>query len=89
MATLTIRNVDDETKQALRFRAAKHGVSVEQEVRTILRDATRAQSHDAGPEGRPGESWYKSIRELVEPHGGFDLQIPPRSKAMRDPPTFE
>jgi antitoxin FitA len=88
MVTMTIRNVDDETRQVLRLRAAKHGVSVEQEVRNILKDVTRA-SEDTAPTGRPGENWYKSIRDLVEPHGGFELAIPPRSKAMRDPPTFE
>lgn len=39
MATLTIRNLDDEVKRALRRRAADHGVSMEQEARTILREA--------------------------------------------------
>jgi len=29
---------------------------------------------------------YDAIRDLVEPHGGFDLDIPPRSVAERDPP---
>lgn len=38
MATLTIRNLDDEVKRALRRRAADHGVSMEQEARTILRE---------------------------------------------------
>jgi|SRR5580658_7007733 plasmid stability protein len=36
MATLTIRNVPDETHQALRMRAARNGRSVEEEVRRIL-----------------------------------------------------
>jgi plasmid stability protein len=39
MAALTIRNVDDATKAALRVRAARHGVSMEEEVRRILREA--------------------------------------------------
>lgn len=39
MAALTIRNVDDSTKTALRVRAAQHGVSMEEEARRILRDA--------------------------------------------------
>lgn len=45
MATLTIRNVDDAIKQMLRIRAARHGVSMEEEVRRILRDALVRGSH--------------------------------------------
>ena len=36
MATLTIRNVPEETHKALRVRAALNGRSVEEEVRRIL-----------------------------------------------------
>jgi plasmid stability protein len=36
MATLTIRNLPDETHKALRIRAAVNGRSVEEEVRRIL-----------------------------------------------------
>lgn len=36
MATLTIRNLDDSIKHALRKRAAEHGVSMEEEVRQTL-----------------------------------------------------
>ncbi|MGE3366813.1 MAG: plasmid stabilization protein [Rhizobiaceae bacterium] len=89
MATLTIRNLDEETKTALRFRAARHGVSVEQEVRSILRLATLADLGAKLPSKRPGKDWLKSIRQLVEPHGGFDVDIPSRSKAVREPPKFE
>ena len=39
MTSLTIRNVDDATKQRLRVRAARHGVSMEEEVRRILKEA--------------------------------------------------
>jgi antitoxin FitA len=39
MANLTIRNVDDATKQRLRMQAARHGVSMEEEVRRILKEA--------------------------------------------------
>ena len=37
MTSLTIRNLDDATKQRLRIRAARHGVSMEEEVRRILK----------------------------------------------------
>lgn len=36
MATLTIRDFDDDLKAALRVRAAQHGRSMESEVREIL-----------------------------------------------------
>jgi phosphopantothenoylcysteine decarboxylase/phosphopantothenate--cysteine ligase len=39
MASLTIRKLDDQLKQRLRLRAAKHGRSMEDEARTILRQA--------------------------------------------------
>ena len=36
MASLTIRNLDNNLKVQLRLRAARHGCSMEAEVRTIL-----------------------------------------------------
>ena len=39
MPSLTIRQLDEALKKRLRLRAAKHGRSVEDEVRTILRSA--------------------------------------------------
>lgn len=39
MASITIRNLDEATKQALRERAAKHGRSMEEEARLLLGEA--------------------------------------------------
>src|SRR5262245_11776475 len=39
MASLTIRKLDDGLKKLLRLRAARNGRSMEDEARTILRDA--------------------------------------------------
>jgi phosphopantothenoylcysteine decarboxylase/phosphopantothenate--cysteine ligase len=51
MASITIRQLDDDLKKRLRLRAARHGRSMEDEVRTILRDAA---THDrVTPEPRP------------------------------------
>jgi len=41
MASITVRNLPDETHKALRVRAAEHGRSTEAEVRAILEDAVR------------------------------------------------
>lgn len=63
MATLTIRNIDDETKRLLRQRAAQHEHSMEEEVRQILRSAVRR--HPAG--GRPlGDLLVELSRPGVE-----------------------
>ena len=43
MATMTIRNLDDELKARLRIRAAQHGKSMEEEARSILRDALKSE----------------------------------------------
>ena len=45
MASLTVRNLPDETHRALRVRAAQHGRSTEAEIRDILERAAK-------PEGR-------------------------------------
>lgn len=47
MASLTVRKLDDDLKAALRLRAARHGRSVEDEVRVILREA--AEGREAAP----------------------------------------
>ena len=39
MASITVRNLEDSVKKKLRMRAAKHGHSMEEEVRQILRAA--------------------------------------------------
>ncbi len=80
MAAITIRNLDDDLKSRLRLRAARHGQSMEEEARSILRSALRA-------EPLSGQSLVDSIRAMVEPYGGIDLELPPR-EPQRDPPDF-
>jgi len=41
MASITIRNLDDDVKRRLRVRAAEHGRSMEEEARDILRQVVR------------------------------------------------
>lgn len=82
MATMTIRNLDDDLKARLRMRAARHGHSMEEEARTILRSALSSDSKPA-----TGAVLIEAIRARVEPFGGIDLQLPSRTP-MRDPPDF-
>jgi phosphopantothenoylcysteine decarboxylase/phosphopantothenate--cysteine ligase len=49
MASLTIRKLDDAVRDALRLRAARSGRSVEDEVRVILREASRNGPSSASP----------------------------------------
>ena len=41
MATIIIRNLDDEVAERLRLQARLRGVSVEQEARRVLAEGTR------------------------------------------------
>ena len=83
MNTITVRNVDDETKTALRARAAANGNSLEEEVRRTLRESVRRD-----PRPKTGAELYRRIREIVEPVGGIELEIPPCQRARR-PPELE
>ncbi len=47
MASLTVRQLDDKLKQLLRLRAARHGRSMEDEVRVILRQAAAETAREA------------------------------------------
>jgi len=80
MATLTIRRLDDSVKARLRVRAAQHGRSMEEEARLVL---SAALSEDRT---RP-LNLAESIRRLVEPFGGVELEIAPR-EPVREPPDF-
>lgn len=80
MASMTIRNLDDELKTLLRVRAARHGHSMEEEVRNILRAVLTA-------EPQSGRALVRDIRALVEPLGGVELALPSR-RSKRKPPEF-
>jgi phosphopantothenoylcysteine decarboxylase / phosphopantothenate---cysteine ligase len=59
MASLTVRQLDDRLKKLLRLRAARHGRSMEDEVRVILRQAAEDAGRDVldrfTPPARPGK----------------------------------
>jgi antitoxin FitA len=76
MASLTIRRLDDQTYERLKDRAARDGVSMEEEVRRIL---TRA----VAPPGRLGDVFLA----IFGAARGFDLGTPQREP--HEPPTLE
>jgi plasmid stability protein len=74
MATLTVRNLDDETVKRLRIRAAERGRSAEAEHREILRaalaDETAAHRHEiaerlAAFRARNAQSDRPSVTDLL------------------------
>lgn len=71
MASMTIRDLDDEVKKKLRVRAARNNRSMEEEARAILRAAVVSDT------GRP-KSLVRAIRARIEPLGGMDIEIEPR-----------
>ena len=80
MASITIRNLDDEVNAYIRVRAAEHHRAMEEEVHII--------QHDAVNSGQPGpRDLAKFTREYFAPLGGVELELPTRG-AMREPPDF-
>jgi plasmid stability protein len=77
MASITIRRLEENTKRKLRIRAARHGRSMEQEARDILKSAL-SQSEE------PPANLAESIRRRFARFGGVELKIPPR-EPIRDP----
>lgn len=78
MASITIRKLDERTKTRLRVRAARHGRSMEEEARTLLRAALR----DDAP---PASNLADAIRARFRRLGGIELGLPAR-EPIRDPP---
>ena len=61
MAQLIVRDLDDGIKRKLQRRAARHGRSMEEEVRDILRDAVKDEDHPRGGFGTEAAKLFKGI----------------------------
>lgn len=77
MASITIRNLDEQTKSNLRMRAAHHKRSMEEEARNILRAALVEEASTP-------VNLAEAIRRRFEPFGGIELELPTRAP-MREP----
>lgn len=75
MSAVSIRNLDDRVKERLRVRAARHGRSMEAEMRAIL---TEAVSEPAEPTGL-----FQALMDRVGQLGGTELDIPTRVTSPR------
>jgi antitoxin FitA len=81
MSSITIRNLESNVKNQLRMRAARHGRSMEEEARDILRAALAEKTR------RPA-NLFEAIRRRIGSLGGVQLNIPARG-SIREPPRFE
>jgi antitoxin FitA len=79
MSSITVRNLEPALKEQLRVRAARHGRSMEEEVRHILRDAIVEQESE--------EHLVDVFAELFGPEHGVELRLPPREPG-REPPDL-
>jgi len=86
MATITIRNLDEQVKRELQIRAVHNGRSMEAEVRAMISEFLQEPPEAAVP---LEEDLGTAIRNLFAPLGGVELQIPPRRKSHRPIPTFD
>lgn len=83
MTTLTVRNLEDWIRDALRVRAAQNGRSMEAEVREIL----RKEAVKSAPK-TPGEV-VRAIHETFKEVGGWEeFEQPPRPPAP-EPINFD
>jgi plasmid stability protein len=80
MANLIIHDLDDSVEHRLRKRAARHGRSVEEEVRDILALAVEVDG--------PPRNLASAIRARIAPLGGVDLDSPHR-EPMPEAPRFD
>lgn len=83
MANLLIRNLSEETKRALRIRAAGHGRSLSEEAASLI---------DMGVAEKPAESqenWVGAMMKGLKAIGAGELEIPSRRiYTGREPPDF-
>lgn len=78
MSTLTIRGFDDELHARLRVQAARHGRSMEAEVRAVLADYL-SSPHTSGTSDRLGSRMHARFASLED----AELELPTRDDMPR------
>jgi plasmid stability protein len=79
VASIVIRNLDEDVKKKLKLAAARHGCSMEEEARRILRTALIQDEAEYGL----GTKIHQRFMEF----GGIDL--PATERSMPRPSPFE
>jgi plasmid stability protein len=76
MAQLVVRNLENSVKERLQRRAAKHGRSMEEEVRDILRNAAKDESGPSEGLGTAIAALFKGVglTEDIPELRGFTIE---------------
>ncbi len=72
MAQFIVRDIEDEVKTRLKRRAKRHGRSMEEEVREILRNAAKEVNHPRPKLGSRIAARFAKVgltKDLAELHG--------------------
>lgn len=75
VSAVSIRNLDDRVRERLRLRAARHGRSMEAEMRAILTEAVSEPGEDTG--------LFQALLDKFGELGGVELDIPARTARPR------
>ncbi|MFN4311208.1 MAG: FitA-like ribbon-helix-helix domain-containing protein [Ferrovibrio sp.] len=86
MASIVIRNMDDNLKARLRLRARRHGRSMEEETREILRDVLASEI-------RSGLEFWRSVHQRFAGLEDVWFSLARRGEdqaagSTAEPPTF-
>jgi plasmid stability protein len=84
MASITVRNLDDNVKKRLRRRAAEHGRSLEAEVRAVLSDSVMKRP----AREETGADLFDRIHARFKPLGVTELKLPKRKASTDRVPDF-
>jgi plasmid stability protein len=79
MAQLLVRGIENEVKVKLKRRAKRHGRSMEEEAREILRDATKDESELRDGLGTRIASHFRKVgfkKGEIKEIRGIRLQVP-------------
>jgi antitoxin FitA len=72
MASITIRNLPEATKQRLRIRAAERGHSMEEEARRLIERGLAPVSKPSG-----GQNWVEDMVTRMRAIGEAEFETPP------------
>jgi antitoxin FitA len=75
VAAVSVRDLDESVRARLRVRAARHGRSMEAEIRAILTDAVTRPTDSSGL----AQTLLARFGDL----GGVELELPSRAEAPR------
>jgi plasmid stability protein len=78
MAQVIVRNLEDAIKRKLKRRALRHGHSMEEEIRDILRDAVKDDTRRRGGFGTEAAKLFRGIglTEPIQELRGYTIKPP-------------